>query len=142
MLLEKSAMKNLLILCLVVVGVTSCSKDSFDLDLSTDNNPSLSEIVVRVSYLEWATECAPGCVTPEQVVTMMPNAGVLLFKAAEGNDQWTLHEHTMFTNSEGKAIIGDLPAGEYKVQVETPLGIKFRIITTQINKRSFIDFSF
>lgn len=135
-------MKNLLILCLVVVGVTSCSKDSFDLDLSTDNNPSLSEIVVRVSYLEWASECAPGCVTPEQVVTMMPNAGVSLFKAEAGSDQWTVLEHTVFTNSDGKAVIGDLEAADYKVQVETPLGTKERVITTQINKRSFIDFSF
>jgi hypothetical protein len=137
-------MKNLLFLAFALIGITSCSSDSFELTDDFLQNPEKSEINVVVSYLDWSDQCEGGCIgDPVQVVTFLANVPVTLFQGnITGNDNSLSPMLQLKTNKEGNALLENLDPGEYTVVVETVLGTKSRTITTQLNKRSYIDFSF
>ena len=138
-------MKNILIFFMIVGGLTSCSKDSLDVYPKDPTGPEQSEIMVRVSYLSWSgDQCEPGCGgTAHEDVSMIANAEVYLFKGeitsgdAEANPLMTLR-----TDVDGAALLQDLEPDTYTVTVVTVLGTKTRKLNTQLNKRSYIDFSY
>lgn len=137
-------MKNLLLLILAISGLTSCSKDSLD-PIFVQQGPEKSEIMVKVSYLAWSDkECEPGCATSNsQVVTFIENAKVDLYLGEDiGNDDALSPILFIRTDSDGSALLQDVDPGTYTVRVETILGSKSRTLTTQLNRRSNIDFSF
>jgi hypothetical protein len=137
-------MKNLLILCLVIFGVTSCSKDSLDIQPDVQSGPELSEILVSVNYLEWtADQCAPGCVLPEEAVAIIQGANILLYEGQSGTSGVVGSPMIIArTDDAGKVLLEDLSPGQYTITVDTPIGQKSRTVTTQLHRRSFIDFSF
>ena len=137
-------MKNLLLLILAILGLTSCSKDSLDLSFEPQG-PEKSEIMVRVSYLAWSDqECELGCVTGNaQVVYFIADAKIDLYQGAEiENDAEVSPIIITRTDQEGSALLEDIEPSTYTIHVETILGSKSRTVTTQLNKRSNIDFSF
>jgi len=136
-------MKNLLLLILAILGLTSCSKDSLDISFEQPG-PEKSEIMVRVSYLAWSDECDLGCgIGSTQVVQFIANAKVDLYSGPQtGNDSDDLPIIFTNTDSDGSALLENIEPSTYTIQVETLLGSKTRTVTTQLNKRSNIDFSF
>ena len=138
-------MKNLLVLIMVILSLTSCSKDTLDLGLENISGPEKSEIMVRVSYLVWmGDQCLPGCGgNVAEEVAYLPDASVKLFidNSSQTDSPGSLME-VRDTDKYGKVLLEDLEPATYTVIVETPLGTKSRSLTTQLNKRSFIDFSF
>lgn len=142
--LTLKTMKNLLFLAFALVGITSCSSDSFELTDDFLQVPEKSEINVVVSYLDWSEQCEGGCIgEPVQVVTFLSNAQVELFHGdLTGNDATAPPLMELRTNKDGKALLENIDPGEYTVIVKTVIGTKSRTLTTQLNKRSYIDFSF
>jgi hypothetical protein len=137
-------MKNLFILLLAILGLTSCSKDSLEPLVNNEISPRQSEIMVRASYLTFTDQCITECGgQTKDVVTFIEGADVNLY-AGENvvTDASLIPILKMQTNSEGAALIQDLDPGTYTVVIETELGTKSRTLTTQLHKRSFIDFSF
>ena len=137
-------MKNLLLLILAILGLTSCSKDSLDLNLE-QQGPEKSEIMVRVSYLAWSDqECEPGCGPgSSQVVSFIANAEVDLYVGDDIHHDAVVSPILLIrTDGNGSALLEDLDPGTYTIRVETALGSKMRTLTTQLNRRSNIDFSF
>src|SRR5688500_12685617 len=137
-------MKNLLFLAFALVGITSCSSDSFELTDDFLQVPEKSEINVVVTYLDWSEQCEGGCIgDPVQVVTFLTNANVKLFQGnLTGNDDSSSPFLQLKTNKNGRALLENVDPGDYTVIVETTMGTKSRALTTQLNKRSYIDFSF
>ncbi len=137
-------MKNILLISMGIFLLTSCSKDSFDIGPDTINSPERSEIKVRVSTLEWKNEsCELGCGATSQYVTFISNAEILLYQGNIGtNDDTQTPLQSFYTDNDGGALIEDLEPGQYTVLVKTPIGNKHRLITTQLHRRSSIDFSF
>lgn len=141
---KTTAMKNLAILALVLFGLTSCSKDSLEGSLENLQGPEKSEIMVRVSYLNWSDDqCESSCGIGSEEVVFMVNVDVKLFSGESSqSDIAGIPIIQMTTDKEGTALLEDIDPGRYTIIVETELGIKSRTLTTQLNKRSFIDFSF
>ena len=138
-------MKNLLIATLLVLGMTSCSKDSLD-DLSS-NLVSIekSEIIVTVSYLTWSDlECDLGCAgTGSESISFIANAKVDLYNGdLSVNDEGGQKRAFGLTDREGSLLFEDIDPGQYTLIVDTPFGQKSRTFYTQLNKRSSIEFSF
>ena len=135
-------MKNILILCLVVFGLTSCSKDSFDQDQLVQ--PSKSEMFVNVSYISWENQGQNGCSSSGgEVVKLIVNATIDLYLGDQNtNDTPGTPVVTARTGASGYALIKDLDPALYTVVVSTSHGQKSRTITTELHKRSHIDFSF
>ena len=137
-------MKNLFILLLAILGLTSCSKDS--LEPLTDNGiaPRQSEIMVRASYLTFTDECITECGGQNKdKVLFIEDATVNLYAGeGAGNDASLIPLQKMRTNGDGAALLEDVEPGTYTVVIETDLGTKSRSLTTQLHKRAFIDFSF
>lgn len=136
-------MKNLAILILAIIG-TSCSTDSLETSFETVQGPEKSEIMVRVSYLTWSdNQCESSCGLGYEEVAFLANAEVSLFEGANiQSDIPVTPLMNLKTDKEGSALIEDLDPGTYTVIVESELGTKSRSLTTQLNKRSYIDFSF
>ena len=135
-------MKNLLIV-LAIAGLTSCSKDSFELNSFDFHRPDLSEVAVSVSYLAWDDECLEGCGDNGQRVVFIESASVSLYNSGpEFGDRAPVMLKHLQTNFSGFALFEDLEPGSYIIVVETGLGEKSRILTTQLHKRAFVDFSF
>jgi hypothetical protein len=136
-------MKNILLVSMVVLGLTSCSKDSLD---QADQLvlPGKSEIMVRVSYLNWSNQCGTGCgsnTSGDQA--MIANAVVALYKGEQNNsDAPGTSIMDARTDADGSALLKDIDPAVYTVWVETSMGKKSRTITTQLHRRSSIDFSF
>ena len=137
-------MKNILLITMGIFLLTSCSKDSIDIGTEGINSPEKSEIKVRVSTLEWKNEsCELGCGATSQYVTFISNAEVLLYEGSIGiNDGSAAPLASFYTDNEGGILIEELEPGQYTVLVKTPVGNKHRFITTQLHRRSSIDFSF
>ncbi|HUR31132.1 MAG TPA: hypothetical protein VMZ69_06845 [Saprospiraceae bacterium] len=137
-------MKNLLFLAFALIGITSCSSDSFELKDDFLQGPEKSEIHVVVSYLDWSEQCEGGCIgDPVQVVTFLANSQVELFEGNfSANDNPSTPLLQLQTNKDGKALLENIEPGEYTVIVRTVMGTKSRTLITQLNKASFIDFSF
>lgn len=137
-------MKNLAILALILFGLTSCSKDSLEGSFESIQGPENSEIMVRVSYLNWSDEqCETSCGIGSEEVVLMVNADVKLYSGESSqSDIPGSPILQMRTDKEGAALLQDIDPGRYTIIVETELGTKSRTLTTQLNKRSYIDFSF
>jgi len=138
-------MRNILLSTLLVLGITSCSKDS--LDSTPDNLVSIekSEIIVTVTYLTWSDlSCDLGCAgTGTQTVTFVTNARVDLYTGdLSNNDHPADPEGNGLTDKEGSIKFNDLDPGQYTLVVNTPYGQKTRSIYTQLHRRSIIEFSF
>ncbi|HZV71576.1 MAG TPA: hypothetical protein VFG10_18615 [Saprospiraceae bacterium] len=137
-------MKNLLLFLLVIFGITSCSKDSLDQMPDPKNQPEKSEIKISVTYLHWTDQCDYSCGNSgEQSLSSIANANVVLY-SGERSDSDVLSTPLMNikTNTEGTALIENIEPATYTIYVDTPLGKKARIVTTQLHRRSYIDFSF
>ncbi|MFZ1676390.1 MAG: hypothetical protein WAT91_03900 [Saprospiraceae bacterium] len=137
-------MKNLLLFCLAVFGMTSCSKDSLDQNIDALIRPNKSEIMVSVSYLHWTDQCEFRCGnTGGQTLSSIANAKVELY-SGEQNSSDTIGTPlvNIKTNDDGAALIDDIEPASYTVWVDTPFGKKSRTISTQLHRRSYIDFSF
>lgn len=108
------------------------------------NRPEKSEIKVRVSTLEWKNESSElGCGATSQYVTFISNAEVLLYAGNNHDADATQSPlQSFYTDTDGSTLLEDLEPGQYTVLVRTPLGDKYRLITTQLNRRTSIDFSF
>lgn len=138
-------MKNILIFFMIAGGLTSCSKHSFDIYNDVPSGPEQSEIMVRVSYLSWSgDQCEPGCGgTSYEDASVVANASVYLFTGGNAlNDVQTTLALTASTNEKGEVLLADLPPDTYTVTVTTAVGTKTRILTTQMHKRTYIDFSY
>ena len=138
-------MKNLLILFLLVVGITSCSKDTFDQSPDPAISIRKSEIAVTVSHLSYDnTQCQTGCGgSSGQSVAYTPNAQVSVYAGqANETDQLPALVHQGNTDQMGRVVFEELEPGPYTLKVSTPLGEKFRSVYTQLHKRANIEFSF
>lgn len=138
-------MKKLVIFSLLVLALTSCSKDS--IDPGTDNLVFVekSEIIVTVTYLTWSDlECDFNCSgAGTQIVTYIYNAKVDVVSGdITGNDQQVQNRQFGTTGADGKVTFENLEPGKYTLTVDTPYGQKFRTIFTQLNRRSSVEFSF
>ena len=136
-------MKNLILLLAIAV-LTSCSKDSLDINFEDISAPEKSEISVVVSYLSWEDNCGNVCNGEGgYTVIFIDNAMVNLYRGnSSGSDASASPIFDLPTNSKGQVIFHGIEPGTYTVAVETALGIKSRTITTALHKRSYIDFSF
>ena len=137
-------MKKTLLFSLVVLGLTSCSKDSLDSGVDSFSKPVKSEIMVQVTYLSWSNHSGGTCGnTGNEEVTYMTNVKVALYHGQQNpsDDMGTAIIYSI-TDSKGTALLSDIEPDIYTVTVETPLGTKSRTITSQLHKRSYVDFSF
>src|SRR6187402_1866783 len=123
-------MKNLLIISLMIVGLTSCAKDS--LDPVNDNLVTVenSEVVVTVTYLTWSDlACDLTCNGGgSQYINYMANAKVDLYPKDGSNDQPGTGRKYGMTNESGSVRFEELEPGQYTIVVDTPLGQKTRTI--------------
>jgi len=137
-------MKNILILFLVVFGLTSCSKDSLELSIDPFLKPDKSEIFVNIAYIRWSDQIESSCGnTSGEFVSFIANAKVDLY-LGDQNESDALGTPLMNvrTDDGGSALLQDIDPAIYTVWVNTPLGKKSRTVTTQLHRRSYIDFSF
>ena len=138
-------MKNILVSTLLVLGISSCSKDSLDSVPSNLASIEKSEIIVTVSYLTWSDlDCDLGCSgAGTQFVSFIENAKVDLYSGdLSGNDFAGSLKGFGMTDKQGSVLFEDIDPGQYTLVVDTPFGQKTRTIYTQQNKRSSIEFSF
>lgn len=137
-------MKNLLLSILIILGITSCSKDSLDPGLDRIIQPSKSEIKISVNYLHWNDQCEfSSGNSGGETLSFIENAKVEVYAGEQkGSDAVGNPLLNMVTNPEGLAVVEDLEPGIYTIWVDTRLGKKSRTVTTQLHKRSYIDFSF
>jgi hypothetical protein len=138
-------MKNLLITSLIILGLTSCAKDS--LDPVPDNLVYVekSDIVVTVTYLTWSDlACDLSCNgSGSQYINYLANAKVDLYAGTnDTNDQLGNGRKYGLTNESGSVLFEALEPGKYTIVVDTPLGQKTRTIYTQLHRRSSLEFSF
>ena len=134
-------MKNLLIL-LTIIGLTSCSKDSLDFESLDLTAPEKSEIAISVTYLTWNDQCGDGCGDNGQRTEYLANARLSLYEGEASTNSSRVAMDVLNTDFNGYALFENLEPGKYTVMVETDLGVKSRILTTQLHRRAFIDFSF
>jgi hypothetical protein len=138
-------MKNLLITSLIILGLTSCAKDS--LDPVTDNLVYVekSEVVVTVTYLTFSDLSSDLTCNGEgsQYIHYMANAKVDLYSNTDTfTDQPGTGRKFGMTNESGSIRFEDLDPGQYTIVVDTPLGQKTRNIQTQLHRRTSLEFSF
>jgi hypothetical protein len=137
-------MKNLLMLVFLILGITSCSKDS--LDPAQEQNLSIvkSEILVTASYIVYNQgQCGNSCGSNDQSIAYVTNATVKVFPGdVQDIDEAVTPLVQGRTDSAGKMLVKDLEPGLYSVFVQSSYGNKSRVLYTQLNKRSFIEFSF
>lgn len=138
-----TAMQKLIVFTLAFISITSCSKDSFDQELLAVTGPEKSEIMVRVSYLEWNDDqCETGCFGPgNDVIVYIEGANVKVYEGS-GSDDINSSIIDVHTDRRGAALIENIEPSQYTIVVETAMGDRSRTITTQLKKRSYIDFSF
>lgn len=130
-------MKNILLITLAILGLTSCSKDSFDLIVEPDM-PEKAEIMVRVTYLKWQSETCP--TGYNNASAGISNAQVSVFQ--KGALLETSPIRISSTYEDGSVLLEDVEPGTYTILIETPFGTKSREVTTALHRRSSIDFSF
>lgn len=138
-------MKNFLISAFLVLGISSCSKDSLDSVSPNLSSIEKSEIRVTVTYLTWSDpNCGFGCGdSGTQTVSFISNAKVDLYSGdLSMSDEGGSGIGFGTTDKDGTLLFQDLNPGQYTILVDTPYGQKTRTIYTQLNKRSSIEFSF
>jgi hypothetical protein len=138
-------MKNLLVISLMVLVTTSCTKDS--LDPAADNFIFVdnSEVAVTVTYLTWSDlACDLTCTgNGSEYINYMPGAKVDLFAGKDiQTDDPEADRRFGMTNSSGAILFKDLDPGQYTIIVDTPLGQKTKTVYTQLNRRTSVEFSF
>src|SRR5690349_14934920 len=136
-------MKKSFVFLLVLSGLTSCSKDSLDQSLDSFVKPSKSEIFINVASIRWTESTGNGCNHSTNGATTIADAKITLYNG-DMNDSALADEPiiTTSTDQSGTALLKNIEPSTYTVLVETSLGQKSRSITTQLHKRSYIDFSF
>jgi len=137
-------MKNAFVLILVLLGLTSCSKDTLDQNIDSFIKPVKSEIFINVTSIHWTQSADNGCSHSNgNNASFISDAKVELYKG-EKSDTDIAGEPMLSvrTDQSGNAVMKEIEPSTYTISVETPLGQKSRIVTTQVHKRSYIDFSF
>jgi len=137
-------MKNLLIACLIVFGLTSCSKDSLDQGIDPLISINKSEIMVKVTYISFSDQCENTCGgSSHEVVVALAHAKVDLYQGEQMQfDAVSIPVISTESDKDGIVFLKDIDPAVYTIWVDTPLGTKSRLVTTQLHKRSYIDFSF
>ena len=137
-------MKNLLLLVFLILGITSCSKDSLDPGQEQNYSVVKSEILVTATYIVYNNgQCNNSCGSNEQTIAYVTNANVSVYSGDVQNiDQAPTPIQQGRTDATGKLLVKDLEPGLYSVFVTSNYGNKSRVLYTQLNKRSFIEFSF
>ena len=138
-------MKNFLISTFLVLGISSCSKDSLDSVSPNLSSIDKSEIKVTVTYLSWSDlNCGYGCgENGTQTVSFISNAKVDLFSGDPSfGDEAGSGIGFGTTDKEGTLLFQEVDPGQYTILVDTPYGQKTRTFYTHLNKRSTIEFSF
>lgn len=137
-------MKNLIILAFLVIGITSCSKDTIDPNQGEFYTIAKSEILVTVTNIVYNyNQCGGGCGSNDQYVAYVPNANITVYPGdVKEGDQAAVSIAQGRTDSNGQWLMKDLEPGLYTVMVQSSHGHKSRELYTQLNQRSFIEFSF
>ena len=142
---QPDAMKNLVILAFLFLGITSCSKDSLDPGQEQNYSIAKSEILVTVTDIDYNNngQCGNGCGSNDQNIVYVNNATITVYVGdiAEG-DQTVDPIAQGRTDSNGKWIVKELEPGQYTVTVQSSFGNKSRVLFTQLHRRSSIEFSF
>jgi len=136
-------MKNLALLLFFVIGITSCSKDSVDPTSGEFYTITKSEILVTISRFVYDNDqCGNGC-GGNDGVDFVANAMVHVYPGdiKEGDESPTPIAQGR-TGTNGKILVQDLEPGQYSVFVQSTYGNKSRVLFTQLNQRSSIEFSF
>ena len=139
-------MKNLVILALLILGITSCSKDSLDPGQEQNYSIAKSEILITVTKINYNNsngQCGNSCGSDEQSINYVNNATVSVYVGdiAEG-DQTVTPIAQGRTDGNGKWLVRELEPGQYTVTVQSSFGDKSRVLYTQLHRRSSIEFSF
>jgi len=138
-------MKNLALLLFFVIGITSCSKDSVDPTSGEFYTITRSEILVTVTHMVYNNngQCGNGCGSGDQGVIYVSNANINVYPGdIKEGDQSVSPIAQGRSASNGKVLIKDLEPGQYTVIVQSSYGNKSRVLFTQLNQRSSIEFSF
>lgn len=138
------AMKNLFILALLVAAITSCSKDTIDPGQEDNYTITKSEILVTVTNIVYGTnQCGSGCGSNDQSITYVSNASINVYSGdVKDGDSSTMPLTQGRTDNTGTWLMRELEPGLYTVMVQSTYGHKSRVLYTQLNQRSFIEFSF
>ncbi len=131
-------------LVILLLGITSCSKDSLDPGQEQNYSVVKSEILITATYIVYNNgQCNNSCGSGDQTIGYVPNANVSVYAGEiKDKDQAPTALITGRTDSTGKWLVKDLEPGLYTVFVQSNYGNKSRVLYTQLNKRSFIEFSF
>jgi len=137
-------MKNLAILIFLFIGITSCSKDSLDPGQTELYTITKSEILVTVTNVVYThNQCGSNCGVSDQTINYVPNASVNVYRGnIKEGDQSAVPLSQGRTDSNGKWLGKDLEPGLYTVMIQSTHGQKSRVLYTQLNQRSSIEFSF
>jgi len=138
-------MKNLVILAFLILGITSCSKDSLDPTQEQNYSIAKSEILVTVTNIDYNSngQCGNGCGPNEQNIGYVSNAIISVYVGdiQEGDESVTAIAQGR-TDGSGKFLVKELEPGQYSVTVQSSYGDKTRVLYTQLHRRSSIEFSF
>ena len=137
-------MKNLAILILLIIGITSCSKDTVDPTQTELYTITKSEIKVTVTNIVYThNQCGSNCGVNDQTINYVSNANVNVYQGdIKEGDQTAVPMTHGRTDSNGQYLVKDLEPGLYTVIVQSTHGQKSRVLYTQLNQRSSIEFSF
>ena len=142
---QLDAMKNLVILAFLILGITSCSKDSLDPGQEQNYSIAKSEILITVTNIDYNTnnQCGNGCGSNEQSIGYVSNATINVYVGdIQEGDQTVTPLAQGRTDGSGKWVVKELEPGQYTVTVQSSYGNKSRVLYTQLHRRSSIEFSF
>ncbi len=138
-------MKKALLFAILVIGFSSCSKDSLESETEQFFSIAKSEMAVMVTYLTWSDQaCDLGCTgSGTETVSAVANAKVDLYLGdITGTDQPGASLQVGVTDRNGSVLFEDLDPGQYTLIVDTPFGQKSKTIFTQLHRRASVEFSF
>ena len=138
-------MKNYLIFSLLVLILSSCSSDSFDVNQDNLLSIEKSELLITVTHLTWSDlQCDLNCTGGgTQSISYLSDVRVDLYVGdASITDQPGARKDRGLTDADGAILFKDLEPGQYTVIVNSSYGEKSRTLYTQLNRRSAIEFSF
>ena len=95
-----------------------------------------------MTYLTWDDQCGEGCGDTGERIAFLANARLSLYQGEITSNGSRLAIEELRSDINGFGLFEDLAPGKYTVMVESDLGVKSRILTTQIHRRAYIDFSF
>jgi len=142
---QPDAMKNLVILAFLILGITSCSKDSLDPVQEQNYSIAKSEILITVTNIDYTNngQCGNSCGSNEQSIGYVSNATINVYVGdIQEGDQAVTPLAVGKTDGSGKWVVRELEPGQYTVTVQSAYGHKSRVLYTQLHRRSSIEFSF